>query len=172
VIRVPRERAFPAGRRGFTLLEILLVLLLIALLGTVLIGGAVSLLDANKEQDPETALLALFQKMRGRAVETGQIIEVVQLPDDQGFLWGTDEVEVLPLREGGPRVRVIKAEFGRASLIGGQIEEYPLERMRFYPDGSCDPARVQIRLKDARRVLVIDPWTAAPLPAGTGGGTS
>ncbi len=169
---MPRERAFPAGRRAFTLLEILLVLLLIALLGSVLIGGAVSLLDANKEQDPETALLALFQKVRGRAVETGQIIELVQLPDDEGFLWGADEVEVLPKREGGARVRVIKAEFGRASLIGGQLEEYPLERMRFYPDGSCDPARVQIRQKEARRVLLIDPWTAAPLPAGDAAGGS
>ncbi len=172
MIRVPRERSFPAGRRAFTLLEILLVLLLIALLGSVLVGGAVSLLDANKEQDPETALLALFQKVRGRAVESGQILELVQLPDDEGFLWGADEVETLPKREGGPRVRIIKAEFGRASLIGGQLEEYPLDRMRFYPDGSCDPARVQIRLRDTRRVLVIDPWTAAPLPAETAGGAS
>lgn len=157
------------SQRGFTLLEILLVLLLIGLLGAVLIGGAVSMLNSNKDQDPEIAMLSMFQRLRGQAVESGQIIELVQLPDDKGFMWGADGIETLPTREGGPRVKIIKAEFGRASLIGGQLEEYPLERMRFYPDGSCDPARVQIRLKEVRRVLVIDPWTAAPLPEGGAG---
>lgn len=142
------------------------MLMLIALMGSVLIGGAVSLLDANKETDPEAALLTLFQRVRGEAVETGQVIELVQLPEHKGFLWGADGVETLPQREGGPRITIIKAEFGRASLIGGQMEEYPMERMRFYPDGSCDPARVQVRKGDTRRVFSIDPWTAAPLPEG------
>lgn len=165
---IARRNSPGAGgrRRGFTLLEILLVLLLIGLMGSVLIGGAMSMLDANKQTDPETALLSLMQKLRGEAVESGAIIELVQLPDDKGFVWGADGVETLPLREGGARVRLIRAEFGRASLIGGQLEEYPLERMRFYPDGSCDPARVQVRKGDTRRVYAIDPWTAAPLPDG------
>ena len=88
------------------------------------------------------------------------------LYEDKGFLWGADGVETLPLRQGGPRVKLLKPEFGRASLIGGQLEEYPLERLRFYPDGSCDPARVQVRNGETRRVFAIDPWTAAPLPDG------
>ncbi|MBC8010535.1 MAG: prepilin-type N-terminal cleavage/methylation domain-containing protein [Burkholderiales bacterium] len=155
-----------SDRRGFTLIEIVLVLMLIALIGAVLVGGASSMLNSSKEQDPETALLSLLQKLRSEAVESGQMIELVQLPEDKGFLWGADGVETLPLREGGPRVRLIRPEFGRASLIGGQMEEYPMERLRFYPDGSCDPARVQVRKGDTRRVFAIDPWTAAPLPDG------
>lgn len=147
------------------MLEILLVLLLLGLLGSILIGGAASLLKNTTEQDPEAALLALFQERRGEAVELGQVIELRQLPNDEGFIWGTEGVATLPLVEGGARVRLIKAEFGGASLIGGQMEETPLERVRFYPDGSCDPMRVEVRRGDARRVYAIDPWTAAPLPA-------
>lgn len=154
------------GRRGFTLVEILLVLALIGLMGSVLIGGAARLLDTNKEVDPESALLSLFQKMRGQSVETGQIVELVQLPEQKGFLWGADGLETLPVRPGGPRVTIIKAQTGRASLIGGQMVEEPLERVRFYPDGSCDPLRVEVRKGDTRRVFSIDPWTAAPLPEG------
>lgn len=161
VTRAARRRA-----RGFTLLEILLVLMLIALMGSVMIGGAASLLDVNKETDPEGALLSLMQKMRGQAVERGRVVELVQLPEHKGFLWGEEGLETLPYREGGSRVTLLKPEFGRASLIGGQLMEEPIERIRFYPDGSCDPVRVEVRKGDTRRVFALDPWTAAPLPSG------
>ena len=164
-----RARHIPSGasaRRGFTLLEILLVLLLLGLMGSVLVGGAASLLSSAREQDPEAALLAFMQERRGEAVETDRVIEVEQLPEDQGFMWGAEEIFALPAGTTGTRVRLIRAEAGGASLIGGQLEETPLEKLRFYPDGSCDPVRIEIRRGDSRRVLVIDPWTAAPLPEG------
>ncbi|MEN9841071.1 MAG: hypothetical protein RL376_871, partial [Verrucomicrobiota bacterium] len=131
--------------RGFTLLEILLVLTLIALLGSVMIGGAASLLKTSSEQDPESALLALLQKTRGEAVEKNQIVELVAQPEEQAFLVSTGGVEVLPKTEGGARVTLLRAEFSGASLIGGQMEERAAERVRFYPDGTCDPVRVQVR---------------------------
>jgi prepilin-type N-terminal cleavage/methylation domain-containing protein len=154
------------GGRGFTLIEILLVLSIAALIGAVLIGGSAQLLDQAKEEDPETALLLLLQKARAQAVEGNAVIELVQLPNDEGFLLGEDGLEELPRREGGSRATLLKAEFEGGSLIAGQIEETPLERLRFYPDGSCDPARVQVRRGEVRRVYAIDPWTAAPLPDG------
>jgi general secretion pathway protein H len=160
----------PAGltrRQGFTLLEILLVLALLALLGSVMVGGAVSLLKANEAKDPETALLKMMQAVRGEAVAAGAMIEIRQLPEDAGFLWGSARAEVLPLSP-GVKIRLIAPEFGRASLIGGQLEESPVIRLRFYPDGSCDPVRVEIRRGENRRTYAIDPWTAAPLPE-TGG---
>ncbi len=151
---------------GFTLLEILLVLTLIALLGSVMIGGAASLLNASKEQDPESAMLTLLQKTRGEAVEKNTIVELVQHAEEQSFLVSTGGVEVLPKIQGGARVTLLRADFSGASLIGGQIEERPIERIRFYPDGSCDPMRVQVRKGEVRRVYTIDPWTASPLPEG------
>lgn len=166
------REASPSGARGFTLLEILLVLTLIALLGSVLIGGAVSLLKANNEQDPETALLSLLQKVRAEAVEANTTITLQQLPEGHAYLWGQDGAETLPAREGGSRARLLRPEFAGGSLIAGQMEERLLERMRFYPDGSCDAARVEVRRGDLRRVFSIDPWTAAPLPELPVGGFS
>jgi prepilin-type N-terminal cleavage/methylation domain-containing protein len=162
-----RSPAAFALRKGFTLLEILLVLSLLALLGSVMVGGAVSLLKANEAKDPETTLLKMMQTVRGEAVAAGAIIEVRQLPEDAGFLWGEKGAEVLPASP-GVKIRLIAAEMGRASLIGGQLEERPITRLRFYPDGSCDPVRVEIRREQNRRTYAIDPWTAAPLPE-TGG---
>jgi len=163
-------RAESSVSRGFTLLEILLVLTLVALLGSVLIGGAFSLLKANNEQDPESALLSLLQKVRAEAVEANTTITLEQLPENRGFLWGADGVETLPSSEGGPRVRLLRPEFAGASLIAGQMEERLLERLRFYADGSCDAARVEVRRGETRRVFSIDPWTAAPLPEEPAGG--
>lgn len=160
----PSPRIRPRPRRGFTLIELTLVLALMALIGSVLIGGAASILRETKEGDPELVLLALLQRVREQAVKANAPIELVQLPEDRGFLWGEDGAEVLPKREGGARARIIRPEFSGAALLGGQLEERILERMRFYPDGSCDPARIEVRRGEARRVVSIDPWTAAPLP--------
>ncbi len=110
-------------------------------------------------------MLSLFQKVRGKAVESGDVVELKPLPEDAGFIWGADGVETLPKRE-GYTVRLLSPEVVSASLIGGQLEERPLAKVRFYPDGTCDPMRIQIRRGETRRVYPIDPWTAAPLPEG------
>ena len=155
----------PASRAGFTLIETIVVLMLIGMIASVLISGATALFNNAREQDPETAVLSLFQKIRGEAVESGQVIELKPLPDDAGFVWGSDGVETLPKRE-GYTVRLLNPEIVSASLIGGQLEEKVLPKVRFYPDGSCDPLRIQVRRGETRRVYAIDPWTAAPLPQG------
>ncbi len=139
--------------------------MLLGLLGAVMVGGAASLLKSVEDQDPEAALLTLMQKVRAEAVEKGETIELAPLPEDAGFVWGVDGVELMPKRE-GLSVRLLRAEMVSAVLIGGQLEERAIERMRFYPDGSCDPVRVQVRRGEVRRVYAIDPWTASPLPEG------
>lgn len=168
MMRRARQR-FPGSAaeraRAFTLVETILVLMLIGLIASVLITGANSLFLGAKEQDPEAAVLTLLQKARGEAVETGRVVELTPLPEDVGFLWGDDGVETLPKREGFS-VRLIEPEMTAAFLIGGQLEERAIKRLRFYPDGSCDPVRVQVRRGEMRRVYAIDPWTAAPLPEG------
>lgn len=139
--------------------------MLFALLGAVMVGGAVSLFKSIEDHDPEAIVLSMLQKVRGEAVETGRIIELTPLPDDAGFMWGADGVENLPKRE-RLSVRLLRPEVSGASLIGGQLEERSVDRVRFFPDGSCDPMRIQVIRGDVRRVYSIDPWTAAPLPEG------
>ncbi len=154
--------AFTRARRAFTLLEILLVLALFALFGGLLVGGAVSMLDTSSSEDPEEALLEIIQTVRRDAVTTGRTIELRPVEEGAAFVWDGGH-EVLPERE-DVKATLIKPQLDNAVLIGGFLEETPIEFVRFYPDGTCDPMRMQVRRGRERRVLTIDPWTCAVLP--------
>jgi prepilin-type N-terminal cleavage/methylation domain-containing protein len=163
-----QHRAGQPERRGFTLLETLLVLGLISMLAAVLVGGSAQLLKGTARSDPEDALMALLQTLRRQSVEQSKVIELK--PDIEAD--GEDTVlsyafngqtETLPVA-GDTRVKIIAPEVKEAILLGGQMEERALTRIRFYPDGTCDRMRVEIIRNQARRVIPIDPLTCAPLP--------
>ncbi|MFH1497455.1 MAG: GspH/FimT family pseudopilin [Verrucomicrobiota bacterium] len=160
---IPRLPSRRDRAPAFTLVEVLLVLSLFALFGALFIGGAGNLLDHSREQSPEQALLSMFQTVRRQAVQENRIIEVAAVEDGAAFVWNEADTLILPERE-GVSVRLLKPQLDQAVLLGGQLEETPLERLRFYPDGTCDPVRVQIRRGQVRRVETIDPWTCSPQP--------
>jgi prepilin-type N-terminal cleavage/methylation domain-containing protein len=157
------------ARHGFTLLETLLVLGLISMLAAVLIGGSASLLKGTARDDPESALMALLQTVRRQAVEQSKVIDLRPDIEPDGeetvlsYSWD-DKKETLPLA-GDVKVKIIAPEVKEAVLLGGQVEERALMRIRFYPDGTCDRMRIEIQRAQARRVIPIDPLTCAPLPA-------
>jgi len=157
-------RARAAGRAGFTLVEVLLVLALMALISGVLILGAANLMEGGKD-DPEAALLALLQKVRREAVERDQVIELRIEDDGSTLTWGEkpDQTATLPVSE-KVRARLLAPVSLGAVLIGGQAEEHPLASLRIYPDGTCDHARIEVNRNGARRLCEIDPLTCAPLP--------
>jgi prepilin-type N-terminal cleavage/methylation domain-containing protein len=171
-----QQRPRRAGRGGFTLLEMLLVIGLLSMLAGVLVAGSASLLKGTARSDPEDALLALMQTLRRQAVERGATIELEPFkpaddPDRQGYRW-TDpganpedppHEELLPALE-GVKVQLLGPEVDGAILLGGQAVEQPLARLRFYPDGTCDRVRLEVVRNDARRLNPIDPLTCAPLP--------
>ena len=164
-----QSRAGRLARSGFTLLETLLVLGLISMLAAVLIGGSASLLKGTARDDPESALMALLQTVRRQAVEQSKVIELKPDIETDGedailsYYWHNQK-ETLPV-SGDTRVKIIAPEVKEAILLGGQVEERALTRIRFYPDGTCDRMRVEIIRNQARRVIPIDPLTCAPLPA-------
>ena len=65
----------------------------------------------------------------------------------------------------GVSVKILAPETIGAILLGGVASEEPLARLRFYPDGTCDRVRLDIRRNEDRRLVPIDPLTCAPLPA-------
>jgi hypothetical protein len=135
----------------------------------VLIGGSASLLKGTARDDPESALMALLQTVRRQAVEQAKVIELKPDIEADGedailsYAWHNQK-ETLPV-SGDTRVKIIAPEVKEAILLGGQMEERALTRIRFYPDGTCDRMRVEIIRNQARRVIPIDPLTCAPLPA-------
>jgi len=168
-----QSRAGRLARSGFTLLETLLVLGLISMLAAVLIGGSASLLKGTARDDPESALMALLQTVRRQAVEQAKVIELKPDIETDGedailsYAWHNQK-ETLPV-SGDTRVKIIAPEVKEAILLGGQMEERALTRIRFYPDGTCDRMRVEIIRNQARRVIPIDPLTCArrwPRPRG------
>ena len=169
----PSRPQLPEGkvRRGFTLLETLLVLGLLSMLAAVLIGGSASLLKGTTRSDPEDALLALLQTVRRSAVEQGKVIELTTLaPCDQDgphYNWGEGHDETLPQLT-GVTVKLLGPDVDGAVLIGGRAEETAVARVRFYPDGTCDRVRLDLTRNDVRRVQAIDPLTCAPLPVAVG----
>jgi len=171
-----QHRAGLPARRGFTLLETLLVLGLMSMLAAVMIGGSAQLLKGTARSDPEDALMALLQTIRRQAVEKGKVLELAPTDTDEedapDFLWGEENVdedhprteERLPKIE-GVKVKILAPESTGAILLGGVASEKALARMRFYPDGTCDRVRLDVTRNESRVVIPIDPLTCAPLPA-------
>ena len=156
-------------RRGFTLLETLLVLGLISMLAAVLIGGSASLLKGTSREDPEDALLALLQSVRREAVARGSTLLLKAIPDEDdpeltNYTWGDDKIEKMPMLL-GVKVKIVGPSINAAILLGGEAEESALSQIKFYPDGTCDRFRLQITRNESQHILPIDPLTCAPLPA-------
>lgn len=151
---------------GFTLLEILLVLVLFGLVAALLVGGG-SRLQASLDQDTETAALNAIAAARHAAVLGGRTLELTLDEEKRRLDWGAAGVD-LP---GDDAIRLLPPVTTSAVLIGGRRQEAPLARVRFYPDGTCDPFRLEVVPAGPgreSRIVVLDPWTCTPLaPAKT-----
>jgi type II secretory pathway pseudopilin PulG len=156
------------GRGGFTLLEVLLALGLATLVAGLWVAGAAGVLRSGKASDPEDALLALLQRTRREAVTRGQPVDLIPLDDDRTFTWGPGAGETAVLPEiPEVRVRLVEPDGSGLALLGGVPEARPLARYRIYPDGTGDPARLEIQRNGRVRMLDLDPLTCSPLPGAT-----
>lgn len=166
-----RRHPCPASRsheRGFTLVEILLVLALLVLFATLLLPGVNSMLREIEARTPEQRFGSLVLDARQQALETGRTIELRYDAETRRFRVGPTWSEPLPA---GVQWELLPALEGQTVLLGGQlVATGEMRRVRFFPDGTCDPFRLQIRDQAAPpRLLVADPWTCAlsPLPVET-----
>jgi prepilin-type N-terminal cleavage/methylation domain-containing protein len=155
-----------AGDRGFTLLEVLVTLALIALLTSVLIVGSTRILN-GQAATPEDVLFKAVSDTRKFAVETNSDVRLSFDPKGRAFTASNDQASrSYPLKLAGD----VGFDFlssqkgGSAMLIGGVlVETQPMSYVTFYPDGTCSPFRVQVRTEGAANVIGIDPWTCAPM---------
>jgi type II secretion system protein H len=157
----------PPACRGFTLVEVLLVLALMALLASLLVPGVNSMLRAMDERAPDQLAAEAVLAARAAALESGRTVELRYDKDGRSFAWGLPEARSAAL-PAGTTVELLPVEAGGAVLLGGELTEVapPLRRVRFFPDGTCDPFRLRLRTGEAAapRVLVADPWTCALSP--------
>lgn len=160
---------FSGGRRGFTLLEVLITIALIALLTGVLVVGTSRLLgDRPKSAEElfwsavnETRKNALLSNRDVRLSFDSKAFELVARDGD-----GEARYPFVPKETGELDFLGPKSPGGSSVLVGGQlIEKQTLPFVTFYGDGTCSPFRAQLKIRGSVRMLEIDPWTCAPMLA-------
>ena len=170
-VNLSPARAPVRGPRGFTILELLLALAIIALLGTVLIGGAAQLLN-DKPVSADEVFWKAVQQSRKSALKSGTEVRLTFLDDkDKGKAFivndGTAPQEFpLPAATTSDLVVsfLVAQKGGNAVLVGGTlVETQTIPFAVFYSDGTCTAFRAQFQRGTGVHMLEIDPWTCAPV---------
>jgi hypothetical protein len=150
------------------MLEILLGLALIALVGTVLIGGSASLL-ADKAVSADDVFWQAVQECRKRSLKDAKDVRLGFDQKEKKFVLteaagaGAALKEFPVVAATDLEVTFLTTQKGASMiLIGGvAVETQTLPNVTFYSDGTCTPFRMQIQQGASTRVVSIDPWTCA-----------
>jgi general secretion pathway protein H len=187
----PRFVGIPTRKRsasatspcGFTLLEVLLSLAIIALIGTVLIGGSARLLN-DQPVSVDDVFWKAVQEARKTALKTEHDIRLKfdrekrqflivdanapPVTTADGLLKEETPLKVFPVF--APTGTDMTVDFlgastkggGSAILVGGVlIESQTIPFVTFFSDGTCSAFRLQVMRNGAAHTLSIDPWTCA-----------
>jgi general secretion pathway protein H len=132
------------GRHGFSLIELLLVLILLGLIAGVAAPATGRLLDQLAFRKETGALLAQLRAARLLATGTGQVVSVGISGHDLWQAEGKEEPQPLASSE------TLAVHFDPATIT-------------FYPEGFATPAVIKVsRGKKAAR-FTIDPLTGLPV---------
>jgi len=160
---------FRAVRSGFTLLEVLITIALIALLTGVLVIGTNRLLG-DRPKTADELFWAAVNSARKDALLNNHDVRFVFDSKTHEFVASASGVET---RHAFVPKEIAEVDFlatksvgnpSSAILVGGQlVETQTIPTVIFYGDGTCSPFRAQIKSRSGARVLEIDPWTCAPM---------
>lgn len=153
---------------AFTLLELIMVLALFGMVAALILGTGATMLRESDEQSVEQKTIQAIAAARHESVLSGQTLELRFNEKTRLLSWGAGQ-ETLA---GEDRLRFLPPVRSSAMLLGGKMVEEAIPFVRFHPDGTCDPFRLEVVKSSDRtsRVVTIDPWTCTALaPAPEGG---
>ncbi len=153
------------SKTGFSLIEMLLVLGLVGLfLGTILVN-VTSMFRGSAMDEIEGTLWIAIDKAKQKAVFQQRRVVLSFDKDSVALIMSSGNArERFDLRqEEEGEIRVVfneKLPDNARYLIGGEVvTKREIERVVFFPDGTCTPFLVTIEFGDWKNVFEIDPWT-------------
>jgi general secretion pathway protein H len=169
----------PRPRAGFSMLEVLLAIALLALLGGALISVGANLITVQPVTVDDVFWKAVTET-RKAALTAEHEMRLKYDAEKKSFRVIDGITPIRLAADGFSREEVVVKEFavakadrltvdfhaatkgGRAILVGGvMIESEPVPFVTFYPDGTCSAFRLQVVRDSSARVLEVDPWTCA-----------
>jgi len=160
------------SRRGFTLLEVLLVVALMAVALTMFVVSVNAIGRTSPAEEMEAAFWKGMALAKEKALTSRRPVELRFEKDLHRFSLSTDQslggVD-LP-SESWPKDTEWDVVFTQELpgndfiLVRGQlITRRPVAAVKVFPDGTCQSFAVEFTLGKAKRLVTIDPWTGAQL---------
>lgn len=172
--RMALVKAF-SFRRGFTLLEIMLVCAVLILLASITVPMATDAVDSHRLKASADRVRGAFAESRNRAIRSGNEVafycqpgsrtyfvarydplvqtQLPNLPDEENFANGSSDLRSNVL-EVGVRFAGEQISQDSRSSGGGGSDVPGYQRILFYPDGTVQSARLYLsnEIGDALRV--------------------
>jgi len=142
---------------GFTLLELLVVLVLLGIIAVLVAPGLGGSLDSAKLKTQSRALIAELRVLRGTAITEGKIITLSFVDGQSAYRVDGESVR---LEEGMNLVFHAAGAEGVGDDLPGLLLPAPLpdignQRLAFYPDGSSSGAMLELSLAENVRYIHI-----------------
>lgn len=148
----------PSGRRGVTLVEMLVVVLLIALLAGITLPSATSGLESLRLRAAADATAGFINRALNRAERRQHLVEIsVNKVDNTLWMRSTESGfnDRMEIPDGVQIVAVLPA------LAGD--DQVPLRRFLIYPGGTVPRFGIQLLARNgAQRIVRVDPLTGVP----------
>jgi prepilin-type N-terminal cleavage/methylation domain-containing protein len=139
-------------RRGFTLIEMIVVLLVIAVTAGLTAPAMMRMVSAPADESDAAPLAALLRGARRHALESGSVVTVVVDPKDARYRADTSN----------PRGAGLLSEGELAFDQGVTLVSDSLRvRFTFRPDGSVFGDTLTVRGRWTSSRLSVDRWTGA-----------
>ncbi|MDQ8181810.1 prepilin-type N-terminal cleavage/methylation domain-containing protein [Pelagicoccus sp. SDUM812005] len=159
------------SRRGFTLFELLLVLALIGLFSTVFVLNINSLMKDGEMDTLEREYWRAVEAARTNAVFKQQAHYLEWDPKGNRFLVVSGGAALaFPVEIESPVELDIEVRFEEVApensyvLIAGQlVQTREIAKAGFFPDGTCSPFEVSMKIGDFETRFQMDPWTGVQL---------